>query len=234
VRTIVLVACLALACDQGEKPAPAPKRESAKPTTIVTHGEITYSPLSGTPLDYLPKDSNLVANIDVTALRGTKMWPVARDLLRLLLSPDLADGEPPGEASNIVAGLVLSSGHATVVVRSPARDKPVVLHRVLPITNEALRDVIAERTGLRLKHIIANATVTERFNATVVITLGSLVEATNFATLVQSQRQSPQIKQLFDRFDLFANGAEVTFTVGMNETQLAAVLPTVRALLPSP
>jgi hypothetical protein len=96
---------------------------------------------------------------------------------------------------------------------------------------DSLRSILASELRMHLADVSGTVRIAERADVRVTLTLGSLVEATNLATLVQSQRQSPQIKQLFDRFDVLARGSTVTFQLGMTDAQLAAVLPQLRALL---
>ncbi len=87
--------------------------------------------------------------------------------------------------------------------------------------------------GTTLQQIYGSIHVTDRLDLRVSLVLGSLTEATNLASAVQSQRQSPQIKQLFDRFDVIAQGSTMNVELGMTGEKLANMITMVRAMLPA-
>jgi hypothetical protein len=90
-----------------------------------------------------------------------------------------------------------------------------------------------DQMGAKLQQVYGSASITDRLDLRVSLVVGSLTEATNLASLLQSQRQSLQIKQMFDRFDVIAQGSTMTFEIGMTEAQLGSIATMMRAMMPA-
>jgi hypothetical protein len=116
VRTLVLLSCLVVACDAGEKPIPpAPDKQPAP--KVVTTGQPDWS--------YLPADSDLVISLDVAKLRQSTLWKTyERDVTRLLM-PGFADCtySPLADVTSVTIGLPLKSELGVFVIRGLDRDK---------------------------------------------------------------------------------------------------------------
>jgi len=62
--------------------------------------------------------------------------------------------------------------------------------------------------------------------------LATADQATQLTTLMQAQLKSPQVNQLFDRFDAAASGDTMNMKIGMSETKLASLVRLIDGMLP--
>src|SRR5258706_8057363 len=114
VRALILMSLVA-ACDAGEtKHAPPPP---IKPSTNVV------TTVAGSDLSYLPADSDIVVQVDVKALRRSKLWPSYEADVAKLLVPGFAhcDYKPLSDATSIVIGVPLKAKLGIFVIRGVDR-----------------------------------------------------------------------------------------------------------------
>jgi hypothetical protein len=77
--------------------------------------------------------------------------------------------------------------------------------------------------GFKPTYFYASARLTDRLDVRFAMVLATSAEATQLTNMVKGQTSSPQVKQLFDRFDVAAQRETVTVDVGMTEAQLTSM-----------
>ncbi len=87
--------------------------------------------------------------------------------------------------------------------------------------------------GTKLVQLYGSIDLTDELVLHGSVVLGSLTEATNLASVVQSQRQNTQIKSMFDRFDVIAQGSTLNIDSTLGEPKLANLSGVLRAMIPA-
>jgi len=91
-----------------------------------------------------------------------------------------------------------------------------------------------KQTGVQLSYFYGGLDLTDRLALQYVMVVASADSATALATMMRSQLQSPQVKQMFDRVDARAQADTVTLDVEMSEQKLASLAGMVRGMLLQP
>ncbi len=82
----------------------------------------------------------------------------------------------------------------------------------------------AARAGVKPKAVFGSVNVSDGLTVDMRIRLGTPEEATNLVTMAKGQTNSPQVKQMFDKLDVVADGSDVKFSVAMSQQKLTALM----------
>jgi hypothetical protein len=82
----------------------------------------------------------------------------------------------------------------------------------------------AARAGVKPKAVFGSVNVTDGLTVDMRIRLATPEEAKNLVTMAQGQTNSPQVKQMFDKLDIGADGADVKFSMAMSQQKLTALM----------
>jgi hypothetical protein len=86
--------------------------------------------------------------------------------------------------------------------------------------------------GLQLSYFYGSLDLTDQLVVQYAMVVASASQATQMATMMRSQVQSPQVKQMFDRLEARAQDDTVTLDVAMSEPKLASLAGMVRGMIP--
>jgi hypothetical protein len=90
-----------------------------------------------------------------------------------------------------------------------------------------------KQMGIQFRYFYGSMDVTEvGLQLQFAMVLGTADQATQLTTLMQAQLKSAQVNQLFDRFEVAANGDTTNMKIGINETKLASLVRMIDGMLP--
>jgi len=91
----------------------------------------------------------------------------------------------------------------------------------------------AAKAGVKPKAVFGSVNVTDGLSVDMRIRLATPEEATNLVKLAQQQTGNPQVKNMFDKLDVGADGSDVKFSVAMSQQKLTALMGMVGGALGS-
>ncbi len=85
--------------------------------------------------------------------------------------------------------------------------------------------------GVKMKALFGTLDLTSSLTLDFRMRLGTPDEAKQFTTMAQGQISNPQVKQMFDRLDVTADGADVRFQIAMSADKLRALVAMVGGMI---
>ncbi len=82
----------------------------------------------------------------------------------------------------------------------------------------------AAKAGVKPKAVFGSVNVTDGLSVDMRIRLATPEEANNLVTMAKGQTNSPQVKQMFDKLDVAADGTDVKFSVAMSQQKLTQLM----------
>jgi len=82
----------------------------------------------------------------------------------------------------------------------------------------------AARAGVKPKAVFGSVNVTDGLSVDMRIRLANPEEANNLVKLAKDQTSNPQVKQMFDKLDILADGADVKFGLAMSQQKLTQLM----------
>jgi len=82
----------------------------------------------------------------------------------------------------------------------------------------------AASAGVKPKAVFGSVNVTDGLTVDLRIRLATADEATNLVKMVQGQTNNPQVKQMFDKFDVTNDGADAKIAIAMSNQKLQQLI----------
>ncbi|HEX5063596.1 MAG TPA: hypothetical protein VFV99_29665 [Kofleriaceae bacterium] len=82
----------------------------------------------------------------------------------------------------------------------------------------------AASAGVKPKAVFGSVNVTDGLTVDLRIRLATPDEATNLVKMMQGQTNNPQVKQMFDKFDVTADGADAKIAIAMSNQKLQQLI----------
>ena len=89
----------------------------------------------------------------------------------------------------------------------------------------------AAQAGVKPKAVFGSVNVTDGLTVDMRIRLGSPDEATQLVNMAKGQTDNPQVKQMFDKFDVTADANDCKFTVAMSNQKLQNLIKMVGGMM---
>jgi hypothetical protein len=89
----------------------------------------------------------------------------------------------------------------------------------------------AAAMGVKMKALFGSLDMTDSLTVDFRMRVSSADEAAQFTTMAKGQIANPQVKQMFDRLDITADGADVRFQIAISATKFQALAAMVGGML---
>jgi hypothetical protein len=89
----------------------------------------------------------------------------------------------------------------------------------------------AAQAGVKPKAVFGSINVTDGLTVDMRVRLGTADEATQLVTMAKSQTGSPQVKQMFDKLDVTADGVDAKISIAMSNAKLQALIGMVGGMM---
>lgn len=89
----------------------------------------------------------------------------------------------------------------------------------------------AAQAGVKPKAVFGSVNVTDGLTVDLRIRLASADEAKNLVTMMQGQTNNPQVKQMFDKLDVTADGADAKIAIAMSNQKLQQLIGMVGGMM---
>lgn len=89
----------------------------------------------------------------------------------------------------------------------------------------------AAQAGFKPKAVFGSINVTDGLTVDMRIRMGSADEVTQFVNMAKSQTGSPQVKQMFDKLDVTADGSDAKIAIGMSNQKLQQLIGMVGGMM---
>ena len=89
----------------------------------------------------------------------------------------------------------------------------------------------AAQAGVKPKAVFGSVNVTDGLTVDMRIRLGTPDEATQLVNMAKGQTNNPQVKQMFDKFDIAAEGSDCKFSIAMSNEKLQNLIKMVGGMM---
>ena len=89
----------------------------------------------------------------------------------------------------------------------------------------------AAQAGVKPKAVFGSINVTDGLTVDLRIRLGSPDEATQLVNMAKGQTNNPQVKQMFDKLDVTADGADAKIAIAMSNAKLQQLIGMVGGMM---
>jgi len=89
----------------------------------------------------------------------------------------------------------------------------------------------AAQAGVKPKAVFGSINVTDGLTVDMRIRLGTPDEATQLVSMAKGQTSSPQVKQMFDKLDVTADGTDAKISIAMSNAKLQALIGMVGGMM---
>jgi hypothetical protein len=89
----------------------------------------------------------------------------------------------------------------------------------------------AQQAGMKFKAIFGSINVTDGLTLDARVRMGTPDEAKNFVSMAQGQTNNPQVKQMFDKFEITQDGADAKISMAMSNQKLQNLIGMVGGMM---